>query len=266
MNRKRMLVLVPLVVGLAVLASGCVLLTNFIKVGNTKYFSGEVHNSTVLDILEHNLTIQLLDSSNATVGGVQTVPGCLRSWQAGTDTFFDASTTNNSATKVIAKLKLDSTFAVGETADGEIAISNLVITRDDTSLTVTGTIRNNDNDELEDARVCIVVRNDGNGVIRAVRDNDTFDLSENETANFSVTVTVTDDTDDVDSVDVHVDGVEDDVPVAPESDENNAIVVATATHTPTRTITPGGPTLTPTPTRTATATATATATNTPGGP
>jgi hypothetical protein len=248
--------LVPLVVGLAVLASGCVLLTNFIKVGNTKYFSGEVPNNTVLDILEHNLTIQLLDANNATVGSPQTVPGCLRSWQSGTDTFFDASTTNNSATKVIAKLKLDSTFAVGETAEGDINISNLQITRDDTSLTITGTIRNNDNDELEDARVCIVVRNEDGDVIRAVRDNDTYDLSEDETANFSVTVTVTDDTDDVDSVDVHVDGIEDDVPVDPESDLNNDVVVGTPTFTPTRTVTPGGPTLTPTVTRTATATAT----------
>jgi hypothetical protein len=114
---------------------------------------------------------------------------------------------------------------------------------------------------MEDSRVCIVVLNEDHEVVLAQRDNNQYDLDDGETADFSVTLVVPDDTEDVTHVRVLVDAInadEDDRPTEPQV--VTKVDVSTATPTPTATPTN---TSTATPTPTQTSTSTPTATNTP---
>ena len=246
---RKSLLFLPAILALAVLASGCVLLLSFTEIGNRFYFAGEIKNNTGVDVFGDNVSTQFLDSSNNLVGAAGTVKACKRAWPAGGTNYFEASTADEDIKKVIAKLKLDTTFGVGEASTANLTISNVSILRNDDELTVTGTVTNNDNDQIDDVRVCIVIRNDDDEIVRVLLDDlSPADLDEDDDGDFSFTsVDVLDDVNDTDTVDIYVDGIVDGDPSEPEEDLNNDVVEGTAT--PTRTPTPG-PTSTPTPTPT----------------
>jgi hypothetical protein len=244
--RKRILFL-PAVVALAIFASGCTLLLTFTEIGNTFYFAGEIKNNTGVDVSGDNVRRQFLNSSNQTIGAEGTVDACKRAWPAGSTNYFEASTTDDDVKKVIAKLKLDSSFDINEPSTANLSFSNISILRDGDELTVTGTVKNNDNDEIVDVRVCIVVRNDDDDIVRVlVEDLSPADLDEDEDGDFSFTdVAVLDDDNDTATVDIYADGIIDGDPSEAEEDLNNTIVegtaTPTATSTPVPTATPAGP-------------------------
>ncbi len=235
--------------------------------GTHDTFGGQIDNGSGVNILNHNFLVAFLDANNNLVE-TKTVPGCLRSMQDGTSDFFSATSTElSSNTKVgLARLAFDSAFKVGGVADGDVSLSDIEVSRNGETLSITGTIKNNDNDTLVDPAVCIVVRDSDDNVLITGKDTSINDLDEDETDTFSVAITVPDD-ETADTVDVWVDGLDgssDDAPIAPASDLNNAVGESTATPTGTpATSTPTGTPATETPTATPTDTATPTATPTP---
>jgi hypothetical protein len=147
----------------------------------------------------------------------------------------------------------------GQTIEADLTFSNIEVTRDDELLRVTGNLKNNDPDTLDNLRVCVVVRNEDGDVTRVDVDNNEFDdVEEDEVVNFSVDTEVPDDEDDVDVVDLYADGHnadEDDQVTEPVEDLDNDVEVCsappnTSTATATNTPTPGTGTSTPTPTNT----------------
>ena len=250
--------------GLAAFAGTCTI-THISLVetdGEHDTFAGQIDNGSGVNILNHNFLVAFLDANNNLVE-TKTVPGCLRSLQDGTSDFFSSTSTEDSSdTSVgLARIAFDSAFKVGGVADGDVSLSAVAASRDGETLSVTGTIKNNDNDTLVDPAVCVVVRDNDDNVLITGKDTSISDLDEDETDTFSVAITVPDD-DTADTVDVWVDGLDgssDDSPIAPASDLNNEIDEGTATPTGTpATSTPTGTPATSTPTATATPTATPT--------
>jgi hypothetical protein len=259
------------VIGIATMAAGCqvvkIRLTTF---QNKDVFAGELKNDSGVNILQHKFRVTFLDTNNNVVE-TTTVDGCLRSIKSGTSDFFSARAAASASTTTtglarLANLAEDPNFKVGDTATGDVTISNLDIRRDGETLKITGKIKNNDSDDLVDPAVCVVVFDEDGNVLVTAKDASLNDLDEDEEDTFSIEIDITD-IDDlsavVDSVDVYADGLDGSStgkPIAPESDKNNSVTVcATPTKTPTKTSTPVG-------TATATNTpdpATATATTTP---
>ena len=230
-------------VALAAIAATCTIQNESLtQIGEHDTFGGELHNDSGVDILSHKVRIAFLNSSGGVIE-TRTIQGCLRSLQDGGANFFslasqqDASDTSIALARM-ANLQEDPGFKVGGVVQGNVEISNVVVTRTGTELVVTGTIKNVDGDALEDPAACVVVYNDDGRVVVVGRDV-LNDLAVDATGNFEVTLTVPDDADDVDSVDIWVDGLEDGTPTGPESSEGHAVtVVATGTPTPAATNTP----------------------------
>lgn len=268
MHLKKLIVVAVFgLAGLAAFAGTCtVTRISLVETDGTHdTFGGQIDNGSGVDILNHNFLVAFLDANNNLVE-TKTVPGCLRSLQDGTSDFFSATSTEASSnTKVgLARLAFDSGFKVGGVADGDVSLSDIVVNRNNETLSITGKIKNNDNDKLVDPAVCIVVRDSADNVLITGKDTSIADLDENDTDTFSVAITVPDDN-TADTVDVWADGLDGsstDAPIAPASDLNNAVTECVATSTATKTPTTT-PTATGTPAPTDTPAATNTATNTP---
>jgi hypothetical protein len=217
--------------------------------GEHDTFAGELFNDSGVDILQHEYRVSFLDDNNNVIDQV-TVPGCLRSIQAGESDFFSATSDEDeedteTGLARLANFAEDPDFEIGETETGDIALSGISVVRNGDELTVSGTVKNEDSDQLDNPFACAVVFNEDDDVVIVGRDTDINDLDEDEQAPFTIELTVPDSTDDVDTVDVYVDGLEDGVPVNPASDVGNEVEEGTATPatpSPTRT-----PTATPTP-------------------
>jgi hypothetical protein len=256
--RKYLAAAVVIVAGFAAFAATCTVSnSSFTEINGRDTFAGQLTNDSGVDILAHRFRVAFIDNDNNLVE-VTTVDGCLRSLQNGQDDFFSVrSNAAPSTTKYglarLANLQEDPHFVVGQTADGNVAITGITATRVTDTLTVTGTIKNNDGDTLVDPAACVVVRDEDGNVLIAGKDDDINSLDEDETADFSVTFVVPDDIDLVDHVDVYVDGLDGDddaAPIAPES----VLDTGVTEQTPTVTGTPA--TSTPAPTETPTATPT----------
>lgn len=266
---KKLAVLVLGIAGLTAFAGTCVVQnTNLTEIDGDKVLAGEIKNETDADFLTHKVLVAFLDEDNNLLQ-TKSVEGCLRSLQAGTTNFFAAVSTEDpdDVDKTLQRLDFAG-LKVGETVNGELNYSDIEVTRNEESLVVTGTITNDDNDDLEDVRVCAVVRDEDGDVLTVQRDNNLYDLDSDADADFSITVKVVDDEDDVATVDLWADAInidEDDRVTTPQSDlDNDVDVCAAPTNTPTSTNTPGAGTATATPvTPTATPTGTLTATSTP---
>jgi hypothetical protein len=260
--RRYLALAVVAVAGFAAFAATCTVSnTSFTDINGHDTFAGELHNDSGVDMLAHKFRVSFIDSDNNLVE-VSTTSGCLRSLQNGASDFFSVRANSASATTKfglarLANLAEDPDFTVGQTADGDASITDITATRTGMTLTVTGTIKNNDSDTLVDPAACVVVRdNDGNVVIVG-KDDGINNLDENETDTFSVTLTVPDDVDVIDHVDVYVDGLDGSTgaaPIAPESVLDTGVTEQTPTatgtpptNTPTATDTPVPPTSTPTP-------------------
>lgn len=256
------------VAGLAAFAGTCVVTkVSLTQIGTRDVFAGQLDNNSGVNILQHNFVVAFLDSTGAVVD-TRVVEGCLRSLQDGQSDFFSVKSGQDaSKTSVgLARLSYDSALKVGDTATGDVSISNIISKRTGTTLKVSGTVKNND-DKLSDAAACIVVRDDQGNVVIAGRDASLGDLVSGASANFSISFTIPDDSGLIKSVDVWVDGLAGastntaGTPITPQASTGNAITVCgTATPSPT-----GSPfTATASPTGTPpTATATPPATSCP---
>lgn len=259
---KKLAVLILGIAALSAFAGTCVVQnTKLTEIDGDKTLGGELKNDTDVDFLAHKILVAFLDSDN-NVLQTKSVDGCLRSLQSGTSDFFSAASTEDPDDVEKTLQRLDFTgLKVGQTVAGELNYSNIEVTRNEDSLVVTGDIKNDGSNDLEDVRVCVVVR-DEDGKVLTTHRSAAFDLDEDATKAFSETVAVVDDNNDVDTVDLWADGTdpsEDDAPIEPQSDLDNTVDECDATPTST-------PTGSPTPTATNTpgaGTPTATATNTP---
>lgn len=257
------------VAALAAFAATCtVTKVSLTEVDGKDVFAGQLNNETEADLLQHRIIIAFLDSGSNVVE-TKTVEGCKRSLQSGeTDYFSVRSSRPASETTVgLARLALDSNLKAGQTEDSDFELLNIRIRRNGDDIRVTGTIRNNDDDTLEDPQACVVVLDENDNVVLVAKSNVLADLDEDEQVDFTITAQVVDDEDIVNSVHVLADGLEDSVPTDAEEDMNNEITdcsdptnTPTQTHTPvasnTPTNTPAAGTATSTPT-TPTATPTA---------
>lgn len=266
---KKLAVLILGIAGLTAFAGTCVVQnTKLTEIDGDKVLAGEIKNETDVDFLAHKILVAFLDEDNNLLQ-TKSVDGCLRSLQSGTSDFFAAASTEDpdDVEKTLQRLDFAG-LKVGETVNGELNYSNIEITRNGETLVVTGTITNDDADDLEDVRVCVVVKDEDGDILTVQRDNNTYDLDSDADADFSITINVVDDEDEVATVDLWADAInvdEDDQVTTPQGDENKDVDVCDdPTNTPTSTNTPGPGTATATPvTPTATPTGTLTATNTP---
>jgi hypothetical protein len=258
---KRLLPLgIITVAAFAAMAQTCIITNDsFNQIGTRDTFAGEIKNDSGVNILEHRIKVAFIDSSDNSVVETRTVDGCLRSLRDGASDFFSAASTQPAADTGFALARLanfaeDPDFKVGDTVPGDLSFSGVTAVQSGTSLTVQGTVTNNDSDPLDEPAVCAVVYDGDGNVITTGKDATINDLDEDENDTFSVTLNVPD-PDDVtlDSIDVWADGLEDNTPIDPEVSANNDIAQSTATP---GTSTPG--TTTPTPTSTATPTPTST--------
>jgi hypothetical protein len=232
----------------ATMAQTCVLRNQALTaIGNHDVFAGEMRNDSGVNILEHRYRVAFLNSNNAVVE-TMTVDGCVRSLQNGASDFFSARSSEPDESTTIALARLanlaeDPSFEVGQTEEGDLAFSDVTATRDNDILQVTGTMTNDDNDDLDDPAVCVVVWSDAGRVVTTAR-VEVQDLDAGAARDFTVTLDVPDDADLVNEVDVWADGLEHGVPIDPQSErgidieEGNLTPVPTATNTPTVTPTP----------------------------
>ncbi len=270
--KKKIALLVLAVAGVLAMAQTCIILgATIVVIDNEVWYSAEIKNETNADILSHRMAVGFIEgqslatSKTVDQGGNANGTLCLRSMQSGESNYFSANSGLDENDVDTAVTRLVGPLTFGEVVSADLTFSSIVVTRNDELLVVTGKIKNNDNDELDNVRVCVVVRNDDGDVTRVAVDNNEIDnLADGDTEAFSIDVSVPDDTNDVDKVDLHVDGnnVDDDDKVTePISDlDNDVDVCGAATNTPTRTNTPAS---TNTPTNTATNTTTPAPTNTP---
>ena len=236
--------LVAGVLGIAALASiaaTCVVKnTSLETIDDDAVYGAELKNETTADFLAHRFVVAFFDEDLDLIE-TKTVTGCLRSLQANTSNFYSASYSGDAddVEAVLSRLAVDGSLRAGETAPGDLVISDVEAVRNGESLTVTGTIESEENDDLEDVRACVVVYNEDGHVLRVQRDDATFDMSDGDSNNFTVNVAVADDDELVDHVSVWVDAInadEDDTPSEPVGKED--VDVAVGTPTPTSTSTP----------------------------
>lgn len=237
------------IVALTAIAATCTIQNESLTtIGEHDTFGGELHNDSGVDVLSHKIRVSFLNSNNAVVE-TRTVQGCLRSLQDGTANFFSVASAldsddTNIALARMANLEEDPAFKVGGVVQGNVEVSGVTVTRTGTSIVIAGTIKNVDGDALDDPAACVVVYNDDNRVVITGRDL-LGDLAVDASGAFEVTLTVPDDADLVDHVNIWVDGLEGGTPTGPESSEGHAVtVVATTTPTATATSIPA-PTATP---------------------
>jgi hypothetical protein len=245
------------VVALMATAATCVVThESLTTIGENDTFAGEMENDSGVDILQHRFRVAFLNANGAVVETI-TVEGCLRSLQDGGSDFFSASSrlpadTTRIGLGRLANIAEDPGFKIGRVEDGDIVVNDVTAVRTGTTLTVEGTITNEDDDTLEDPVACAVVWNDSNRIITTRKVSNIDDLAPGASAAFTITVPVPDDVKLVHEVDVWADGLEDDDPVEPSSLGDVAVTAVPATATPTATVTAASPT----PTSTATATET----------
>jgi hypothetical protein len=267
---KKLVVLLFGIVALTAFAGTCVVQKVKITDINGKgHYGAEMKNDSGADILNHKFKVAFLDD-NGNVLETKSVDGCLRSLQNGAVDYFSAQSTKDADDVAVGLSRIDGPLTFGLTGDGDIEITDVEATRNGDSLVVTAKVKNTGNDDLEDVRICVIVR-DEDGNVQAVKRSGEENIDEDDTHVFDVTVDVADDNDDSKTVDVVGDGTnpsDDDKPIEPVINDDNSI--DECNNTPTNTPT-GSPTLTPTntvaPTDTATATpvgtGTATSTSSP---
>jgi hypothetical protein len=227
-----------------------------------KVFAAQIDNDSGVDILQHNYIVAFVDGSG-NVLETKTVEGCLRSLQDGGTNYYSVKSTTaaGSIANSLSRIAFDSAFKVGQTESIDATLSEVRIRREDDSLKVSGKVKNNDSEQLDDINVCVVVKDEDGNILVVAKTSNIDDLDEDDEDDFSITVQVLDDENDVDKVDVFVDGLVDGVPTDAESDvDNNVTNCSDPTNTPTRTNTPIG---TATPTNTALPTLTVTNTAVP---
>ncbi len=223
----------------AIIVSACVVKnTSLTTIGGNDIFAGELQNRTNQQILAHAIQVDFLDP-NGNVIDSQTVPGCLRSVQPGTSDFFEVQSTQPAASIASArgKFSINSSLRLGAVQTASVSISGVQVALSGTSLAVSGTVLNTGALALSSPKVCVVLRNSGNAIVR-VGSQMLGDLPPNASGPFSVTLTVPSDATASNNVDVWADALQGDVPTAPVSNVNNPIALATPTPSSSPSATP----------------------------
>lgn len=243
------------IAGLAAIAATCTITNESLTaIGGRDTFGAELQNDSGVNILTHSFTVSFLDEDNDVVE-TKTVEGCLRSLQDGASNFFSTSSslpadTTKGALARLANLSEDSDFKTGQVENSDITISGIAAMRTGATLTVTGTVTNNDSDTLEDPVACAVVYKLDGRILAIAKDATLTDLANGQNDTFSITMAVPDTAGVLEHVDIWVDGLNAGDPVAPKSITNTNIIDATSTATGTPAT--ATPTSTPTPTQTPT--------------
>jgi len=234
------------VVGLAAFAGTCtVSKVGFTTIGTHDTAAGQIDNNSGVNILQHKIKVAFLNDANSIIE-IKTVNGCLRSLQDGTSDFYSVAADANQADTThslarLANFEEDPSFKIGTTTPADLTVTTTNIARTGTSLTVTGTIKNNGANLITSTMACIVVRDTDGNVIIVGRDDVISDLATsgtNQTQAFSVTLTVPSSSTTVKTVDVWVDGIDDSNSkiIKPQSNLGNTVkTCSTATATPTNT-------------------------------
>ncbi len=262
------------VVGLAAFAGTCnVSHVGFNTIGSHDTAAGQVDNNSGVNILEHKFKVAFLNDNNDVVE-TKTINGCLRSLQDGSSDFFStaasasAGDTTHSLSR-LANFSEDPSFKIGTTTSADLSVTTTNIARTGTSLKVAGTVKNNGDDLITSPAVCMVARDTDGNVLVVGKDDSLDDIDTGVTRTFSVTMTVPSSGTTPKTVDVYVDGIDDnnDKVIEPQSDLDNTVKTcgtATTTATANATETSAAATSSSTPTDTATSTTIpAAATNTP---
>lgn len=256
---KKLAVLLLGIVGLASIAATCVIRNiSLTEIDGDMHYAGEMDNETTANILNHKYKIAFLNSSGDVVV-TKTVSGCLRSLQAGASDFFSANSGKSKSQAKVGLVRLEGPLTFGETVNGTLTFSNVKVTRDGEDIVVAGKVTNDDNDDLENVRVCAVVTDEDDRIIVTELDDDDYDLKSDASQDFVIEFKVPDDVELTEHVDLWADATnadEDDNVTDPQSKLNNNVEecptptrTSTATPTATGTI---APTDTPAPTNTAT--------------
>ncbi|MEX0751214.1 MAG: FxLYD domain-containing protein [Dehalococcoidia bacterium] len=249
---KKLAVLVFVLAGLSAFAATCVIR----NVGETEIdgdlvYGAEMRNETTLNMLNHRFLVGFIDDDGEVIN-TKNATQCSRTMQANASNYYsaDSGVDPDDVDVVLSRMIIDSGLKLGIALASDLEISNVVAVRDGDDVRVTGTVKNDGNDDYEDVIVCIVIFNDQDDVVIVVLE-DEFDLDSDDSQSFSVTVGVTDDDDDSDRVLVVADAV--------NADENDQFTKPVSQAEDVDACTAN----TATPTGTSTATATATNTSTP---
>jgi hypothetical protein len=236
-KKKYLVAGVLAVAAFASIAATCVVKSvSLQEIDGDMVYGAELKNETTVDFLGHRFVVAFLDD-DLDVIQTRTVDGCLRSLQANTSNFYSTTYSGDpdDVEVALSRLALDGTLKVGSTANGDLDISDAEAVRDGETLTVTGTITSDENDSLEDVRACAVVYDEDGNVVRTQRDSDTFDMEDGDSNDFSIDVTVPDDSDLAHHVSVWVDAINDDesnTATEPVGEEDIDVDIAAATPTP----------------------------------
>ncbi len=249
---KRIIAVLAIVgLGLAGFAGACNLLNfSLTQVGANDIYGAQLQNNTGTNFLAHSFKTGFVDANGNLVDSRTGVSGCLRSWQNGASDYFSVTSTVGAATtaNAIGALDLGSPLIVGNTISTSSALSNVKAstpalsavgqTSATVSMTVSGTLKNNDSTTYAAPNICAVVFNNNNQVV--LTQKQTFgDLGTGASTNFSMSVTVPNSSTSVSSVVVWADGLENNVPTTPISSSaplnTGAAKVAFTTQPPTGT-------------------------------
>lgn len=234
---KKLLAAGVVIAGILTVAGTCTIQKiSLTTIGTNKVFAGAVQNDSGVDILDHNVLVAFIGTSNNLLE-TKTVQPCLRTLPNGKANYFSAQSSFSAASVKagLARVNFDSTFKVGTPASGSGTITNLTVNRGTTTLTVAGTFKNTDSTTLTAPNACAVVFDSSGNVVVVGLDQTMGDLSQNGSDTFSISLTVPDSTTTVSKVNVYVDGYKDSVPTLPVSSIGN-----TPSLTPTATATPSG--------------------------
>jgi hypothetical protein len=242
-------------IGVLLIAAKCTLKgVTVTEIDGDIWYSAEMEYSDGPNIINHTFKVGFIN--DGALATTKTATVCLRSLQSGNSNFFSANSGLSDSQVDTALSNIAGPLTFGDTVNGDLTFSAIDITRDGEDLVINGTIKNTDNDDLTDVRVCAVIRNDDGDITVVMVDGNDYDLDSDESANFSISGKVPDDNNDVDKVDLWADGKNKDEGsdvTDPESKLNNPVAECT---TP--------PTNTPVGSATPTSTNTFTPTNTPG--
>ncbi len=218
-------------------------------IGTHDTFAGQIDNNSGVNILEHQIRVTFLDSSNNVVQTTTATP-CLRSLQNGRSDFFSvASSASDTSTSTglarLANYAEDTNFKIGTTVSGSVTIDNIAVNRSTTTLTVSGDITNTASNQLFSPHVCVVVRDSSGAVIVVASDTGSGTLATSGTSakyHFIVSPSVPDNS-TASTVDVWVDGLDNSssgTPITPISNTGISVTNGTTASKLSFTTTPAG--------------------------
>ncbi|MHB8516664.1 MAG: hypothetical protein ACYDCT_14925 [Dehalococcoidia bacterium] len=211
--------------GLAGFAGTCNLLqTSLTQIGTTDTYAGALQNNTGANFLAHKFKVAFVDINGNVIDQRTNVSGCLRSWQNGTSDFFSVASIQPAASTAaaIASLDYSQPLTGGTTLATSSTVTSVAASLNSTTLTVTGTLRNNDAVTLVQPNVCAVVYN-SSGTILVTQMSSLADLAISTSANFSLSIAVPGSTVSSNTVTVWADGLENNIPTTPISSVSTAV-------------------------------------------